>query len=79
MPATDLALDRTVLHAINAFTVARCRTEMLVRDLDRLARGYATVGANLAAIRAALDRLGVDLRVIIEATGWGESGHLSGR
>ena len=67
MPDPDL--DRAVHHAVDAFTVARLRRQLLLRRHDGLGNGYASVAAELEASRATLDRLRGDLRRITDATG----------
>jgi hypothetical protein len=65
----DAAVDRAVQDAADAFTVARLRTQRLLRRFDGLGDGYASVAAEPEAIRAALDRLRGDLRGIMDAAG----------
>jgi len=67
MPAaapSDLA--RAVHDAANALTVARGRTQLLQRRLDAVAGDRVALAATLTSIRAALDRVCADLRVIAE-------------
>jgi len=67
MPVAEPDLNRTVHDAATALTVARVRTQLLQRRLDALAGDRDALAATLAPIRAALDRLRDDLRVIAEA------------
>jgi len=65
-------LTEAVLHDMaDALTVARVRAERLQRRLDAVAENRAVLAAELGAIRTALDRLRIDLRAIIAATGNG--------
>jgi hypothetical protein len=68
MPSDPADLTRTVYDAINALTVARTRTDLMRRRLATLAGDLDAIDANLATIRAALDRLWDDLRVITDVT-----------
>jgi hypothetical protein len=60
-------IDRTLHDAAQALTVARVRTELARRRLDALAGDGAAISAHLDAVRAALDRIGDELRALRDA------------
>jgi len=68
-PMSDPAeLERTLHGAANALTVARCRLDLIRRRLADLPGDVESIDASLTTIRAALDRIRDDLRLVTDLT-----------
>ena len=61
-------LERTLHDAANALTVARCRLDLIRRRLADLPGDAESIDASLTTIRAALDRVRDDLRLVTDVT-----------